>query len=201
MASTAQIQKRRAANWYVWLWLSPLLTLPTLYYLYSGNPGFALVCGDRWAGCDHALADRVTLVVAVLGSALWHLILLFPALKDDSEFVRWHGRQALFLAGIRTAVPLVCGLLFGASGVCLFMLLLLPTYLVGNTWGKGQANQGDCSLARWRGREEALPPPEPDEVLSLDPDALVEIIRYSRNPEERRQALADLEELGMVEPL
>ena len=81
------------------------------------------------------------------------------------------------------------------------MLLLLPTYLVGNLWGQRQAIQGDCSLARWRGREEALLPPEPDEAAMLDPDALVEIIRYSRNPEERQQALASLEELGMVEPL
>jgi tetratricopeptide (TPR) repeat protein len=147
----------------------------------------------------------VDILIGVLGSALWHLILLYPALRDDSEFVRWHARQALLLAGVRTAVPLVLGLAGDVDGVCLAVLTLIPIYLVGNLWGGRQAMRGDCSLMRRFGRAEALPPPEPavvpDEAKEFDADALVDIIRYSQDPEERRRALSQLEKLGMVESL
>ena len=39
------------------------------------------------------------------------------------------------------------------------------------------------------------------EAKRVDPDALVDIIRYSRDPEERRRAVSELEKLGMVESL
>jgi Tfp pilus assembly protein PilF len=140
----------------------------------------------------------------VLGSALWHLILLYPALKDDSEFVRWHGRQALLLAGVRTAVPLVCGL-GGTGGACLAVLIQIPIYFVGNLWGQRQATRGDCTLMRRFGRQAGLPPPEPaavaEQAKEVDPEALVDIIRYSRDPEERGKAVLELYKLGMVESL
>jgi tetratricopeptide (TPR) repeat protein len=205
MASSAQMVKRRASNWYMWLWLSPLLTLPLLAFLGIRNPGLALICGGTWRGCNHALADRVTLLVAVLGSSLWHLILLYPALKDDSEFARWHGRQALLLAAVRTALPLVSVLAFGSEGVCLFPFVVIPVYFVGNVWGQRQATRGDCSLMRRFGREAGLLPSEPamalEEAKEPDAEALVDIIRYSRNPEVRRQAVAELDRRGMVESL
>jgi tetratricopeptide (TPR) repeat protein len=195
MEDSAQTQRRRATNWYVWLWVSPIFTIPSLMFL--------LVSG--------------VVPIAVLGSALWHLILLYPALKDESDFVRWHGRQALLLAGVRTAVPLYCGLSWGTDGIWLAIFALVPIYFVGNIWSQRQATRGHCSLMRRFGlAQELLDAPlapakakpvaaqravESEEAKGVNPDALVDIIRFSRDPEERREALSQLEKLGMVESL
>jgi fucose 4-O-acetylase-like acetyltransferase len=208
------VEKRTARNWYWWLWLSPLVTVSSLASLLLIDPGFELVCGGIYRGCDRFMAERVTILIAVLGSALWHLILLFPALNEKSEFVRWHGRQALLLAGVRTAVPLVFGLAFGLDeGALLFIPVLIAVWFFSTLWGQIQAAHGNCSLMRWFGRTEALPSSvradepaqtaemNPAQIAELDPEALVDIIRYSRDPERRRKALAELETLGMVEPL
>ena len=68
-----------------------------------------------------------------------------------------------------------------------------------------QATRGDCTLMRRFGREAGLPPPEPPEApedaKKLEAEALVDIIRHSRDPQERDKALLELEKLGMVESL
>jgi uncharacterized membrane protein len=201
-----ELEKRKARNWYWWLWLSPLVTVPSLIFLWLCEPGYELVCGGSRRGCDRDLAERVDILIAVLGSALWHLILLFPALNKESEFVRWHGRQALLLAGVRTAVPLVFVLVFGNEDEVLFFVpVLIAVWLFGTLWGQIQAARGNCSLMRWFGRAEALPSrvraEEPARVAELDPEALVDIIRYSRDPQQRGKALWELQQRGMVEPL
>jgi len=201
------MEKRRARNWYWWLWLSPLLTVPSALFLVGLDPGRAWICGGNWRNCDYSLAGRVSGMVAVLGSALWHLVLLRPASNKDSQFVRWHGRQALLLAGVRTAVPLVFVLVFEYTNeTLLFIPVLIAVWFFGTLWGQPQATRGDCSLMRWFGRAAALPSPETTTegttpVEELDPEALVDIIRCSHDPEQRRRALLELENLGMVEPL
>ena len=213
------MEKRKARNWYWWLWLSPMVTIPSLillmlsFYLFYDS-GYEIICGGTRVNCDYDMAERVNILIAVLGSALWHLILLFPALNKESEFVRWHGRQALLLAGVRTAVPLVFGLLFGfEEEALLFTPVLIAVWFFGTLWGQIQAARGDCSLMRWLGRAEALPSPEraaepvqtaklkPAQIAESDPEALVDIIRYSRDPQQRGKALWELEQRGMVEPL
>jgi uncharacterized membrane protein len=186
MSSKSKVSKheelQRAANWYRWLWLSPFVTIPTLVYIYM----------DSW-----------DLGLAILGSALWHLILLVPSFDKNSEFVRWHGRQALLLAGLRTIIPLSLALIYGETGAMISILILIAIWLGGTLWGQGQAKRGDCSLMRWFGREEALPRPEiKQESISaseLAPDTLVKIIRYSEDRKSRRMALAELKRRGMVE--
>jgi hypothetical protein len=191
-------EERTARNWYWWLWLSPFLTIPTLIALGFSDSSYELVCAGNLRNCDYNLEFRVTILIAVLGSALWHLILLIPALSKESEFIRWHGRQALLLAGVWTAVPLAFGLGFGEEEETFWVIpVLIAVWLFGTLWGQNQAARGDCSLMRWFGRAEALPV----HVKSLDPEALVDIIRYSRDPEERRKALSELEKLEMVESL
>ncbi len=181
---------RTARDWYWWLWLSPFLTLPTLIALWS-----------------YYTFGGVSILIAILGSALWHLFLLIPALGGQSEFVRWHGTQMLLLAGVRTAVPLVFVLTFGGDMVALWVAIpvLIVVWLSGTLWCQLEAARGDCTLMRWFGRAEALPARrravESAQANELDPEALVGIIRYSRDPERRRQALAELEKLGMVESL
>lgn len=173
---------QRAANWYRWLWLSPFVTIPTLIYLYFDSWDFG------WA---------------ILGSALWHLILLIPLLDKQSEFVRWQGRQALSLAGLRTLIPFMLTLLYGDTGAMVSIPFLIAIWLGGTLWGQGQAKRGDCSLMRWFGREEALPGPETKQTSlkasELNPDALVKIIRYSDSRKNRRLALFELKKRDMVE--
>lgn len=200
------MEKKKARNWYWWLWLSPLLTIPSLLIVYSADPGYEWVCAAGTLGCNWAAAEKVTILVAVLGSALCHLVLLIPALDSESPFVRWHGRQMLLLAGVRTAVPLGFGLAFGIDFEALWFLpVQLTVWFVGTLWGQIQAARGDCSLMRWLGHGELLASlqraAEEDRAEEPDAEALVEIIRSSRDPEERRQALATLEQRGMVESL
>jgi hypothetical protein len=150
-------------------------------------------------------SSRESALIAVLVSALPHLILLIPALAAKSAFVRWHGRQALLLAGVQTVVPLVFGLAFGDTALEYLFSVLLLVWLFGTLLGQQQAARGDCSLARWAGRADVLPAPEPTgkpvQATGPDPVALIDIIRYSQNPQERSMALSELEKMGRVEPL
>jgi hypothetical protein len=186
------VEERTARNWYWWLWLSPLITVPTFRLL--GNAiGEALWAVLGRSADDYSTPERVSYSLGILGSSLWHLILLVPMRDNKSEFVRWHGRQALLLAGVRTAVPLGFLLMFGyALPALCSMPVLLVIWVFGTLLGQLEAARGKCSLMRCFGRA--------DVPLSRV-DALVDVIRYSRDPEERREALSKLDELGMVEPL
>jgi hypothetical protein len=196
-----QMERKRARDWYWWLWLSPLLTIPTLAFFFSQHVGTTLVCGAawhrNWQGCDWATADRVTILIAVLVSALWHLVLLGGIRNKEYPFVRWHGRQALLLAGVRTLVPLAFGLAFGEeAGTLLFIPVQLVVWFGGTLWGQRQAARGKCSLARWFGQEELLA-----SIEEQDAEALIEIVRFSRDPAERDKAVEELTKRGMVEDL
>ena len=207
-----------ARNWYLWLWLSPLLTIPTVFVIFDPlDPGLRFVCGGVHGLCDYEMRHLVNEVFAIVCSALWHLILLVPALNKQSEFVRWHGRQALLLAGVRTAI-FAYGLIFfysvelGFSSVAVFpFLILIAVWLLGTRWGQEQATHGDCALMRWTGHGAGLPRPvgleaAPSESAKEMPgpeevDRLLGIIRFNPDPEQRRAALAELERLGLVEAL
>jgi hypothetical protein len=200
------MERQRARNWYWWLWLSPLLTIPTLAFFLFQELGYDLICQNRWLGCDWGAAERVTVLIAVLASALWHLVLLIPALNKEHPFVRWHGRQALLLAGMRTAVPLGFGLAFGRDyGALFFIPVQIAVWLGGTLWGQRQAARGNCSLMRWSGQEELLASlqraDEEARPVDTDAEALIATIRSSRDAEVRRRAIAQLKKLGMVEPL
>jgi len=202
------MDRKRARNWYWWLWLSPLLTAPSLGFLYGlvsdllwtlvgpMRPGSVAVASN--------IVERAAILVAVLGSAAWHLILLVPARDKDYALVRWHGRQALLLAGVRTAVPAVLGLLIGGNGALLSIPILLVVWFGGTLWGQVQAARGRCSLME-RSGQKALPTRcEADgelQVRGRETQTLVETVRFSRDPEERKKAIAELSRRGMVEAL
>jgi hypothetical protein len=180
------MERKRARKVYNWLWFSPTVTVTTFAILWFSQ------------------SSRQTFPMAILVflSGLWHLILLREALNKDSLFVSWHGRQALVLAGVRTLVPISTVFWFGyEQGYFLSIPFLLLIWLGGNLWGQGEATNGDCSLARWFGHEDVLPGPEPEEGDDLDLGSLEDIVRFSDDPEERRQAISKLEELGFVEEL
>ena len=206
---------RTARNWYWWLWLSPLLTLPTALavgiFIYSGI-GRDLACsrglvrGYYRYQCDYVLREMMSLIPAFVVSALWHLVLLIPA-RDKRIFVRWHGRQALMLAGLRTAVPLL-SILASLLGVpyCLAIILLILIWFAGTWWGWWQAKTGRCSLMGWTGHQQTLADfqqtlEQPIQHTQSDPESLVRVIRYSSDPSARKRALEKLRTLGMVEHL
>jgi uncharacterized membrane protein len=196
---------RRAGKWYRWLWLSPLFTLPTLLLLSLGEYGHDLVC-PRPGPCNWQAAGVMDLCIGVLGSALWHLVLLVPILDREHPFVSWHGRQALLLAGARTVLPLVLALIPGVDvGFLLVLPINLAIWFLGTRWGQRQAARGECSLVRWCGRGDVLDSlrstAQEVQVWTMQPDAVVDIIRHSRDPELRRAALERAVELHMVEPL
>ena len=207
-SNPAEIERQTARKWYRWLWFSPLLTIPTLLFLSSATSSliYSLVCPQGWQNCsyDYATSYKFSAVLSVLGSALWHMVLLIPARNKEIPFVRWHGRQAMILAGMRTAVPLAFIVIFGYGFFTyLAILILIPIWFFGTLWGQSQAARGDCSLMRWTGREHALPgpPEEPEQTQDFSPETLVNIIRFSMDSEERQSALDDLKKRGMVESL
>jgi hypothetical protein len=146
-----------------------MLTIPTLCAILSNEPGYDLVCHRSYHHCNYDKAWAATILIAVFTSALWHLVLLIPALSRN-RFIRWHGRQALLLAGVRTLIPLVFGLAFYDSGYdLLFIPLNFIIWLAGNLIGQNQARQGDCWLARVFSRGSELPgPPEPPKVEDVE---------------------------------
>lgn len=196
-------ERHRARDWYVWLWLSPFLTIPTLIFLLNQFEDllYGSIFPNDYLDFSFELAFKLSALLAVLGSSLWHLILLIPSLDRQSEFVRWHGRQMFILAGIRTAVPILFVLAIGDGfrGLLISAVILIVIWLVGNIWGQQQAKRGDCSLMRWTGKQELLPGPELEDKKGI-PD-LMKAIRFSKDPRVRSRALAELQKLGMVEEL
>ena len=208
-----EAERTQAKKWYRWLWLSGFLTLPTLGAILAMEPGARLICGasGSWScGAQRELAQTISLLLAVFGSALWHLILLFPATDKESSFVRWHGRQGLLLAAVRTVLAFVLGLALNAthaSAGVLAALVLILVWLAGTIWGQGQAAHGDCSLMRWTGHEEELAELQAAEqeaeaeAQNLRINKLLAIIRQSRDLHERHMAVSELKKRGMVDPL
>ena len=188
------MEHKMAGKVYRWLWWSPLLTVPTNILILFWDPGYELNC------CSRAVEERITGITAIVISALWHLVLLGPAINKKSLLVRWHGRQAIVLAGLRTAIPLLAVLLFGFWGLIFAIFALMLVWLAGTMLGQEEAKKGICSLARWFGHAKELPgPPVPttEEEIQL----LVKIIRFSKDQEARSEALDRLETLGVVEYL
>jgi len=195
--------RKRARNWYWWLWLSPLLTVPTLLLIY----GIVSALVRALAGpsrLSYEIVERAAILTAVLGSAAWHLLLLAPVRDKKSTFVRWHGRQALMLAGVRSAIPVMLGLLMGGNGALLSIPILLIIWFGGTLWGHLQAARGKCSLMQRFGQKALSTLREAGEEIQSREQAaemLVEIVRLSHDPEERRRAIDELSRRGMVEAL
>lgn len=188
-------ERKIARNWYFWLWLSPLLTIPTLIIVFFISANWSY----RFA------SELLCFLFAVLGSALWHLILLIP-IYDDDRFIRWHGFQALSLALIRTAIPLFAGLISDLdTGTLLAIPFLLVVWFFGTLWGQLEANRGKCTLMERFGSKEKQPlEPTRGDICSPEEtniQAWMETIRFSADPQDRAQALQALEQLGMTEQL
>ncbi|UCC54412.1 MAG: hypothetical protein JSV68_10680 [Anaerolineaceae bacterium] len=201
-------ERKRASDWYRWLWLSPLITIPTLVSVLFAEIVWSIVCRGL-GSCDWRLAEQISLMLAILLSAAWHLVLLKPISDKESPFVRWHGLQAICLAGLRTAIPLLSVIVFGFDYPLLFAIIFLfVIWLLGTGLAQQEAGQGKCSLARIAGQGDELAryrqleteqKPRLVKTGSGDAEEWVHIIRYSQDPAERHQALKELRLLNMVE--
>lgn len=149
---------RTAKRWYLWLWLSPMLTIPTyIYLLYTTAPS-DFICTKILLNCGFAAAVIMDELFVLLAASIWHLILLIPIFRQRSRFVRWHGLQALSLVGIRVGISGATqsiGFLlfpFGARPVLDALPILIAVWFFGTLWGQREAARGDCTLMRWLGR-------------------------------------------------
>jgi hypothetical protein len=136
--SNINTERQRARAAYAWLWFSPLLTIPTFFMVVGSDPGYQLLCSGS-GDCSWDAAVFLTGLLAILVSALWHLILLLQMGSAQTEFVRWHYRQALMVAGIRTAIPLGF-LLFDVSigGENILLFLAIPVLALYRCNGKSR---------------------------------------------------------------
>ena len=141
-------ERKQATTPYTWLRWSPLLTIFTFIITYlSADLHYPL-----------NLNFYEMALLAILVSSLWHFLLLINISNTRSEFVRWHGWQALMLAFIRTLTCLVFLSFDGIShneGSVFFWVIpvLIVMWIVMTPWGKDQARSGKCALANWLGRK------------------------------------------------
>ena len=135
------VEIKTARNWYWWLWLSPLLTLPTL---------LTILFESLW----YETTTPSQAVTGVLISGAWHLILIKPTTHKTSRFVRWHGWQALVLAGVRTTIALLIGIISASIAQTFLILGLVAIWFGGTLAFQLEANQGYCTLWRWFGRKD-----------------------------------------------
>lgn len=123
-------EERQAIRAYNWLRASPFLTIPTLLLISSLDLGQSF-CDNFLSACNYEFVSYLNYTFGVLGSSLWHVVILFQyANNKDSAFVRRHGQQALIYAGIRTAVPVIAIVLdyfSSTSGAlaCVAILILM----------------------------------------------------------------------------
>jgi cell division protein FtsW (lipid II flippase) len=141
-----------ARSMYTWLKISPIFTVPTILFLFQRDLGYDLICGTDWitnfSNCNTDMADFVSIALAIMLPALWHVLLLIQVRNQKREFARWHGWQALMLAGIRTAISLVFVLVdgwtrmndamngtwrSGFGSYPLAVILLMIAYFAGNS--------------------------------------------------------------------
>jgi hypothetical protein len=196
---------KRAQSWYWWLWLSPTVTIPTLViiYLIGWNRGLShLICPSR--SCPSLLENSIPIIFLILISGLWHLVLLIPARSKDSAFVRGHGFQMLFLAGIRTLIPILSVLNTGEEeGLIYSIPFLIGIWLIGNSVGQRQAARGENGFLVWLRKESRLSGQKAEVDLTpsgdQDLESLKEIIRFSQDQQERGAARNALISLGLVE--
>jgi hypothetical protein len=198
------MDSKKAVKAYTWLWISPILTIPTRTFISSLLFPIFTYTFD-WG---YAIGDRLSWLLAVLGSSLWHLILVPGLFNEEDTYLRWHKRQALALAVIRTAIPAGFAILFGEGGTGFVNFILVVVWSLGTFVGQNQAKNGKCSLAVRLGHGDELPDPaifieeekKPSEKEE-DPESLLHIYRFSEDQEARDYALQRIQELGLVEEL
>ncbi len=189
-------EDEKRVRWlYLWLLLSPLLTVPWMGYNF-----FTL----------SARADSTEWLTSILLPALPHLLVLPWGWRSSSIFVRRHTQQASLLMGLRLlSASLLLGLAQGGQ-FCAWVIVSGNLWLWGSIGGWRQVVAGDCWLMHWfgdfnklgqkqasMGKNRALP------AAALSPEfkdvpQLLHTFRYGTSAE-RDEAINILEKLGEIE--
>lgn len=161
-------EKQLAKGAYGWLRASPLVTVTTYFFLSAFGFGDG-ICG--FFACTSDFLFHINAGISILGSALWHLILLQYINNKESDFVRWHGLQAALIAGIRTLIPILflgTDFVFGAAGYfyCWTIPVLMILWAVATPWGNKQVERGECTFAKWMGK--TVTPPSDNQIEEIN---------------------------------
>jgi len=194
----SDLDKDSAKGIYAWLLLSPFLTVPTM---------IVAALNLDWNSSPNQR------VFAALVPAIFHLALL---LRFDSKkpFVYRHAQQAIFLVALRAgmaSIALSIGT-YPGDGAWLFFLGNGSLWLFGSLWGRNQAIHKNCWWMK-RKDETILPPDiKPGEQSVTTTEPITTAIKKNKpaiegalhtfrtgTPEERKQAILSLSQLGEVE--
>ena len=127
-------EDRLAKAAYNWLKVSPVVTITTLFIIVVSDIG-NWICDQSALVCDYDSRTYINFAIGVIGSSLWHLILLQYVNNEKSDFVRRHGRRALIQAGIRTGAAIFAVALDWAAGAdgafaCIGVVALIVIWTV-----------------------------------------------------------------------
>lgn len=194
-------EKTTAKRLYIWLFLSPGITVPT-FILAVLFLSYGLSTHER--------------VIAALIPLVFHAPVLL-GFTSKSIFVFRHTQQAILLVALRAALAsLAVSIGEPGDGFSLFLIGNGVLWLIGSLWGLDQIKHGTCWLLKRRG-EKILPAedkkgdwPQPEEELedmlgSLSAKdkltAKSKAIHAFRagTPETKRRAVEVLSKLGEVE--
>jgi hypothetical protein len=197
----SDLAREEAKGIYIWLLLSPLLTVPTM------------LVAALFLDFNSSFNQRV---LAALIPLVFHLPLLFK-LNTKNIFTYRHTQQAVLLIALRAGMASIA-LSIGSSpweGLWLFFLGNGALWLFGSFWGRSQAIHKDCWWMKRKG--ETILPPETqtveEPVIAAEPQQpITPIIKKNRpaveqslhafragTSEERKQAVLALSQLGEVE--
>jgi len=195
----SDLAREEAKGPYIWLLLSPFLTVPTM------------LVATLFLDFNSPPNQRV---LAALIPLVFHLPLLFK-LNTKNIFIYRHTQQVILLIALRAgmaSIALSIGT-YPGDGLWLFFLGNGALWLFGSLWGRSQAVHKDCWWMKRKG--ETIHPPEakpvetpattnePQHPLTAPKDKPV--IEQSLHTfrtgtlEERKQAVLALSQLGEVE--
>ena len=171
-------EKKSASGIYVWLLLSPILTLPVFV-------GLLLYF-------DFPEVNTNTRALITMIPLVFHLLLV-PGLTSKSVFEYRHTQQAILLIALRASVATLA-ISVGSdpiAGLWFFLLGNGSLWLLGSLWGLDQVSRGECWLMEQKGE---TPAGKTGEAEDISPQIHLErsresLKRYS-SAEAKKHALA-----------
>ena len=133
-------EKKSASGMYVWLLLSPVLTLPVFVGLLLN--------------VDFPDANTNTRALMSLLPLIFHLPLV-TGLTSKNAFVFRHSQQAILFIALRAGVATLAISVapYPMDGIWLFLLGNGSLWLVGSLWGLAQVSRGECWLVEQKGEK------------------------------------------------
>jgi len=175
-AKTELSVKTEARRVYLWLLLSPLVTMPCML----------------WQSFDlSSRAGALERLPAIAAPLVLHFPLLFW-LTSSQLFVKRHAQQGLILVLVRfsSAALILTSGRYIDSNVGWFLLVNGALWLFGSNWGLRQVQRGACSLMIGRGEENYLPSSRDIQTLKKE---LKRIEQNGRTVEKRSPERASAE--------